>query len=155
MARRKMCQILADEFNRYHFILKGDCLTEQEKDTFLRKSIDMDDAEAALALNQLSAYLSRYYGKKAIILLDEDDTPMQEAYMYGYWEELVTFTRGFFNATFKTNSHLERAVMTGIARVSRESMFSDLNNLKVVTVTSEEYRDSFGFTHGGGLCGAG
>lgn len=91
-------------------------------------------------------YLSRYYKKKTIILLDEYDTPMQEAYVNGYWKELVAFTRSLFNCTFKTNPYLERGVMTGIARVSRESIFSDLNNLVVVTTTSNEYADSFGFT---------
>ncbi len=146
MARRKICQFLAEEFNRYHFLLEGECLTEQEKETFCRKNIDMDDVEATLALNQLSLYLSRYYGKKVIILLDEYDTPMQEVYVNGYWEEMAMFTRSLFNATFKTNPCLERAIMTGITRVSRESMFSDLNNLKVVTTTSQEYGDCFGFT---------
>lgn len=66
--------------------------------------------------------------------------------MHGYWEEMVAFTRSLFNATFKTNPYMERAIMTGITRVSRESMFSDLNNLEVVTITSEKYADSFGFT---------
>ena len=146
MARRKICQILTDEFSKYHFLLEEGCLTEQEKETFCRKSIDMDDADATLALNQLSLYLSRYYGRKVIILLDEYDTPMQEAYVNGYWEELVAFTRSLFNAAFKSNPYLERAVMTGITRVSRESMFSDLNNLEVVTNTSEKYKDVFGFT---------
>ena len=97
-------------------------------------------------LNELSNYLSRYYGKKVIILLDEYDTPMQEAYVNGYWEELVAFTRSLFNSTFKTNPYLERAIMTGITRVSKESIFSDLNNLKVITVTNEEYSKCFGFT---------
>ena len=106
----------------------------------------MGDMEATLAIHQLSLFLSRYYGKKVIILLDEYDTPMQEAYVYGYWEELVSFTRSMFNAAFKTNPYLERAIMTGITRVSRESIFSDLNNLKVVTTTSDEYADCFGFT---------
>ena len=90
------------------------------------------------ALHNLSDFLARYYGKKVIILLDEYDTPMQEAYVYGFWEELVTFTRNMFNAAFKTNPYIERGLMTGITRVSRESMFSDLNNLNVVT-TSNEY----------------
>jgi hypothetical protein len=81
-----------------------------------------------------------------IILLDEYDTPMQEAYVNGYWEELVSFTRSMFNAAFKTNPYLERAIMTGITRVSKESIFSDLNNLKVITTTSEKYREAFGFT---------
>ena len=81
-----------------------------------------------------------------IILLDEYDTPMQEAYVNGYWDEMVSFTRSMFNSAFKTNPYLERAMMTGITRVSKESIFSDLNNLKVVTTTSEEYADCFGFT---------
>lgn len=85
--------------------------------------------------------LYRYYGQKVIILLDEYDTPMQEAYADGYWEELVVFTRSLFNVTFKTNPWLERGMMTGITRVSKESIFSDLNNLKVVTTTSDEYAE--------------
>ena len=80
------------------------------------------------------------------ILLDEYDTPMQEAYLHGYWWEFTAFIRNFFNATFKTNPHLERAVLTGITRVSKESVFSDLNNLNVVTTSSTEYETSFGFT---------
>ena len=90
--------------------------------------------------------MSRYYGKKVIILLDEYDTPMQEAYVNGYWEELVAFTRSMFNAVFKSNPYLERAIMTGITRVSKESIFSDLNNLVVVTTTSNQYETAFGFT---------
>ena len=105
----------------------------------------MDDSDATLALYQLSDYLYRFYGKKVIILLDEYDTPMQEAFVDGFWNELVAFTRSMFNSAFKTNPCLERAIMTGITRVSRESMFSDLNNLKVVTTTSDEYATSFGF----------
>ena len=129
--RAKICQLLASEYARCDFLLKGDCLNEQEKDTFLRKSIDMGDVDATLALNQLSEYLCRYYHKKVIILLDEYDTPMQEAYVNGYWEEMVAFTRSMFNAAFKTNPWMERAIMTGITRVSKESIFSDLNNLKL------------------------
>ena len=90
--------------------------------------------------------LCRHFGKKVIILLDEYDTPMQEAYVNGYWEELVGFTRSLFNSTFKTNPYLERAIMTGITRVSKESIFSDLNNLVVVTTTSNQYETAFGFT---------
>lgn len=78
--------------------------------------------------------------------MDEYDTPMQESYVYGYWEELTSFMRNLFNATFKTNSSLERALMTGITRVSKESMFSDLNNLNVVSTTSDQYTEAFGFT---------
>ena len=145
-AREKICQLIASEYARYAFLLEGDYLAEQEKDTFRRKSIAMGDVDATLAINQLSEYISRYYGKKVIILLDEYDTPLQEAYVHGYWRDLVEFTRSLFNATFKTNPSLERAIMTGITRVSRESIFSDLNNLEVVTSTSEKYESAFGFT---------
>ncbi len=145
-ARAKICQLIASEYARCAFLLEGDCLTEQEKDLFRRKTRDMDDVDAALALNQLSEYLHRFYHKKVIILLDEYDTPMQEAYVGGYWKEIVAFTRNLFNAAFKTNPHLERAIMTGITRVSKESIFSDLNNLEVVTMTSGKYGTAFGFT---------
>lgn len=93
-----------------------------------------------------SEFLYRHYGKKVIILLDEYDTPLQEAWVYGYWKEMVELIRGLFNSTFKTNPYLERAVMTGITRVSKESIFSDLNLLTVVTSTSEMYADCFGIT---------
>ena len=106
----------------------------------------MDDMYATLAIHHLSKYLNLYYKKKVIILLDEYDTPMQEAYMNGYWEKLTGFIRSLFNAAFKTNPFLERAIMTGITRVSRESVFSDLNHPEVVTTTSEKYEDAFGFT---------
>ncbi|MCI9598382.1 MAG: AAA family ATPase [Firmicutes bacterium] len=145
-ARRKICEIIANQYAKREFLLEGNLLVRQEKEAFHRKTIDMDDVDASLALHQLSDYLSRYHKKKTIILLDEYDTPMQEAYVHGYWDELVAFTRSLFNCAFKTNPYLERAVMTGITRVSRESIFSDLNNLKVVTTTSNRYADCFGFT---------
>ena len=106
----------------------------------------MSDSVAAMSLHRLSICLSRFYGKKAIILLDEYDTPLQEAYAGGYWEQMVQFIRSLFNATFKTNPYLERAFLTGITQVSKESIFSDLNNLTVVTTTSEAYNTQFGFT---------
>ena len=144
--RDKICQLLFRLWTKYEFILESDVLTEKEKDYFRRISVDMTDVEASMILYQLSDFLYRYYGKKVIILLDEYDTPMQEAYVDGYWEELVAFTRSLFNATFKTNPWLERAIMTGITRVCKESIFSDLNHLKVVTTTCNEYADCFGFT---------
>ncbi len=107
---------------------------------------EMSDMEAALSVNLLSGLLQKIYGKKVLIFLDEYDTPLQEAYINGYWDELVAFTRTMFNNAFKTNPSLERGIMTGITRVSKESIFSDLNNLVVVTTTSIEYADCFGFT---------
>lgn len=151
--RKKMCRIIRELYDRHDFLLEGDLLNENEKRDFRNISADMEDYVASGSVKALSHYLFRYYGKKVIILLDEYDTPMQEAYVNGYWDELVSFTRSLFNATFKSNPYLERAVLMGITRVStpkaslgKESIFSDLNNLKVVTTTSSEYKRCFGFT---------
>ena len=147
--------VINGAFRSHSYLLDSDVLSDAEKEIFEsfdryanNISVDKEIANETVyrALNNLSLFLSRYYGKKVIILLDEYDTPMQEAYVNGYWEELVAFTRSLFNSTFKTNPYLERAIMTGITRVSKESIFSDLNNLKVITVTNEEYSKCFGFT---------
>ena len=145
-ARKKICRIIKNLYNKYAFLADSDCLNQDEKGTWQEISVEMEDYMAADSLNALSNYLSRYYGKKVIILLDEYDTPMQEAYLNGYWTELSDFMKGLFNAAFKTNPYLERAILTGITRISKESLFSDLNNLEVVTTTSNKYADSFGFT---------
>ena len=145
-ARESMCRTIEEQYNKYDRLLNGDLLNEREKAFCRSISANMSDSMAAASLRALSDFLGRYYGKKTIILLDEYDTPMQEAYVNGYWGEMVAFTRSLFNATFKTNPYLERAIMTGITRVSKESIFSDLNNLEVVTTTSEKYSDCFGFT---------
>ncbi len=145
--REKICFLLKKLYVKYAFIRESNRMTSTDK-TFFDKILSgtMSDSEATMALHELSDFLYHYYGKKVIILLDEYDTPMQEAYVNGFWEELVAFTRSFFNATFKTNPYLERGIMTGITRVSKESIFSDLNHLKVVTTTSDEYATAFGFT---------
>ena len=144
--RKKICQFLTKLYAEHSFLLDSGLLYKTDRDYFQRISENMDDSDASLALYQLSDFLYRYYGKKVIILLDEYDTPMQEAYVNGFWEEIVGFTRSMFNAAFKTNPWMERAIMTGITRVSKESIFSDLNNLEVVTTTSDKYAVSFGFT---------
>lgn len=145
-ARLSIFQILSDLYDEYVFLLEGESLTENEKAYFRRVTRDMDEMTAKWSLHKLSGFLARYYKKEVLILLDEYDTPMQEAYVHGYWDELVGFIRSLFNSTFKTNPYLERAVLTGITRISKESVFSDLNHLKAVTTTSEEYADCFGFT---------
>ena len=146
-ARAMLCDILRSLYSSHYYLRSSEVLSDLDREYFDRVlKPDVNNADATSALYHLSEYMCRYYGKKVIILLDEYDTPMHEAYVGGYWDELVTFSRSLFNATFKTNPFMERAVMTGITRVSRESMFSDLNNLKVVTVTSGEYGDCFGFT---------
>ena len=145
--RKKICEIIRNLYIKSIFLKDSNVLTDADRAYFDRiLSVDVNNSDITSALYQLSDYLCRYYGKKVIILLDEYDTPMQEAYVGGFWEELVEFTRSLFNSTFKTNPYMARAVMTGITRVSKESIFSDLNNLKVVTTTSNEYATAFGFT---------
>lgn len=147
----KIRLIIGELYRRYSFLTEGSVLAEEEKDTYRLLCRDDGATEGmetllTVSVQRLAEYLYRYYGKKAIILLDEYDTPMQEAYVDGYWDEFTAFCRSLFNATFKTNPYLERALMTGITRVSKESIFSDLNNLEVVTTTSGKYEDCFGFT---------
>ena len=145
-ASYRIRQLLMKLYEKNSFLYKSEKLSDAEKSYFKRMASEMSEEDAPLALYQLSDFLHRYYGKKVIILLDEYDTPMQEAYVDGYWDKLVDFTRSLFNSSFKTNPWLERAIMTGITRISKESVFSDLNNLEVVTTTSDKYAACFGFT---------
>ena len=139
-------QSLVRLYGKYSSIRNEAFMSSQDLEYFDSVTLEMSDTTAALAINSLSDYLSRYYGKKVLIFLDEYDTPLQEAYVNGFWKELVDFMRGLFNATFKSNPFMERGLLTGITRVSKESIFSDLNNLTVVTTTSEKYSSQFGFT---------
>ncbi len=145
-AKTQIKQEIARLYEENRYLLESNVLSDNERKIYNSTTIQMDDTMAQNALKTLSVWMERYYGKKVIILLDEYDTPMQEAYMQGYWDEFTSFVRSLFNASFKTNPYLERAIMTGITRVSKESIFSDLNNLQVVTTTSDLYADCFGFT---------
>lgn len=159
-AKEEILLIIAELYRKYAYIKKSEIFEENEKRLFDRIDKDMDTSDAVRAIHQLAEYLYRYYGKKVIILLDEYDTPLQEAFLNGYWEEMVSFIRSLFNTTFKTNPYLERAVMTGITNIVgmkfatqtsngsalAETIFSDLNNLKVITMTSNKYASCFGFT---------
>ena len=145
--KKKICEIIRNLYIKAIFLKESNVLTDADRTYFDRiLSEDVSNSDITSAFYQLSDFMCRYYGKKVIILLDEYDTPMQEAYVGGFWDELVEFTRGLFNSTFKTNPYMERAIMIGITRVSKESIFSDLNNPEVVTVTSDKYATSFGFT---------
>jgi len=139
-------KIIWDEYMKHEEMFRFNIFGDKERKYYDRIEPDMDDDIAYSAINSLCIYLEKYYGKKVIILLDEYDTPMQEAWLGGYWDEAVSFFRSFFDNTFKTNPHLYRGIITGITRISKESIFSDLNNLKVVTTTSDKYATSFGFT---------
>ena len=142
----KIKKIISNIYQQYAWLGLWEGLTFTEREQFAGVHPDMENMIAQSAVQDLCNYLNRYYEKKVIILLDEYDTPMQEAYVHGYWNEFTAFMRSMFNSMFKTNPYLERAIMTGITRVSKESIFSDLNNLNVVTTTSDEYCTCFGFT---------
>ena len=137
---------IARVYRENKYLIDTDIFDNRERERYDNVVVSMDDVTAQDSLRNLAEWMEKYYGKKVIILLDEYDTPMQEAYIQGYWDEFTSFVRSLFNATFKTNPYLERAIMTGITRVSKESIFSDLNNLRVVTTTSDLYADCFGFT---------
>lgn len=145
-ARMGIIRKIVKLYSEFDFIQSSKVLNEKDLAYFRAVDEKMTDDAAAVAINYMSDYLNRYYRKKVLILLDEYDTPLQEAYVYGYWKELTAFIRSLFNSTFKTNPYMERGLLTGITRVSKESIFSDLNNLEVITTTSEKYSSSFGFT---------
>ena len=153
--KNDIISIINEAYKQHSYLIGSNILTDAENGIFDKfenysKNTDVNkeisNEIVCRAIKDLASMLYRTFGKKVIILLDEYDTPMQEAYVSGYWKELVAFTRSLFNATFKTNPYLERAIMTGITRVSKESIFSDLNNLVVVTTTSNQYETAFGFT---------
>ena len=141
-----ICQLIKMLYKKHYYLTESDALTDDESREVRKFASGVSLQDAPLALYILCSYLYRHYGKKVIVLLDEYDTPIQEAYVNGYWEEMAAFTRVLFNNTFNSNPYLERAIMTGITRVSKESLFSDLYNLKVVSMTSNNYASCFGFS---------
>lgn len=142
----KLSEVIADLFEKNRYLLEGDLLSENEKEYYKNVKVGMKDIVAAGALHRMANFMQRYYGKDVIIILDEYDTPMQEAWLSGYWDEAVRFFSSFFNSSFKTNPYLCRGLITGITRIARESIFSGMNNLEVITTTADEYAASFGFT---------
>ncbi len=144
--KTRFCQIISDLYIKNEFLNDSGILSGKDLKYFDRVSDDMAETDATISIYKLCSFMHRYYGQKVIILLDEYDTPMQEAYLNGYWDEAASFIRTIFNSTFKTNPSLDRAVMTGITTISKESIFSDINNIEVVTTTSSKYTDIFGFT---------
>ena len=138
--------VIASVYAQNSYLLEGDCLSENEK-TYYRSIRPGIRAEvAAGAIHSMAGFMKRYHNKEVIIILDEYDTPMQESWLSGYWDKAAIFFSSFFNSTFKTNPYLYKGLITGITRISKESVFSGLNNLDVITTTSDEYATSFGFT---------
>ncbi len=143
----KMRRLMGDMFSQHKYLLQSEKLDESNKEFFSRicawKGTDEECQEAP---RRLAEFLYLHYGKKCLILLDEYDTPMLEAYVEGYWEEAIVYIRRMFHAAFKDNPYLEKGLLTGITRITQESIFSDLNNLAVVTTMTDNYTDCFGFT---------
>lgn len=142
----KIAEVIASLYNENDYLLDGDCLNANEKEYYKNIKVGMPGDIAVGAVHQMACFMQRYYRENVIILLDEYDTPMQEAWLSGYWDKAVSFFSSFFNATFKTNPCLERGMITGITRIAKESIFTGMNNLKVVTTTSDKYATAFGFT---------
>ena len=137
---------LVDIYNNFRKLLDYDLLYESEKEQFNSVRINMSDVTAQRAIKNISKYLARQFDELPIILFDEYDTPFQAAWIEGYWDEAIVFLRNLFDLTFKTNDYFGRGLITGITRISKESIFSGMNNLKVVTATSNLYANYFGFT---------
>ncbi|MCD7956605.1 MAG: ATP-binding protein [Lachnospiraceae bacterium] len=138
---------LAQLFEQHSYLLESEKLSEAEKESFLEITAQKaSDEECMNSVRFLSRCMYKHYGETALILIDEYDTPMLEAFTEKYWELAIKYIRRMFHAAFKDNPYLRRGLMTGITRITQESIFSDLNNLAVVTTTTEQYEDSFGFT---------
>ena len=144
---QKIKGLIIDEFTKHDYLLEGDILKSTEKKYYQRvldNVMTLSDAEETL--KKLSCYLERYHKEKVIILIDEYDTPIDSGFHSGFYEQVVSFFRNFFSAALKGNSSLKLSVLTGIIRVSKESIFSGLNNISVFSVIDEDYCQYFGFT---------
>ncbi len=142
----KITKVIADLYEQNAYLLEGNLLSENEKKYYRSIAPGMGEEVASDAIGSMAGFMQRYFGKEVIIILDEYDTPMQEAWLWGYWEEAAAFFSGLFNSTFKTNPSLYRGLITGITRIAKESIFTGMNNPDVITTTSDEYASAFGFT---------
>lgn len=145
-ARQQIIQEIVGLYRNNDYLTHEPFFSHMDSQFWNRVDYDMTDAIAGDSIKFLCEMMSKKYGKKVLIFLDEYDTPIQEAYVDGFWSDMTGFVRSLFNSTFKTNPFLERAILTGITRISKESIFSDLNNLKVDTMTNSKYDTAFGFT---------
>ncbi len=146
-AYKKLCGEIAGEFRRHQYLLEGNSLADDQKNIFQKIMTKQSDyGEYNDALKFLSECLWQYHGKNTIILIDEYDVPLENAYFEGFYDKMIKFIRSLFESALKTNPYLEKSVITGCLRISKESIFTGLNNLKVDSVLRTEYGDSFGFT---------
>ena len=147
MAYASLIDEISKEFKRHAYLLQGESLSPKEKQEFqLVMDKEAQPIAYAKALGFLSECLTKYHGHKTIILIDEYDVPLENAYLRGFYDEMIGFIRSLFESALKTNPYLERGIITGCLRISKESIFTGLNNLKVDSVLHTDYADSFGFT---------
>ena len=147
LAYMELKKRISEEYKRHSYVLREDALTADEKERFAAiASITNDDSLYTDALGFLSACLAKYHGHNTIILIDEYDVPLENAYLRGFYDEMIGFLRSLFESALKTNPYLEKGVITGCLRISKESIFTGLNNLETDSVLHTRYGDSFGFT---------
>ena len=147
LAYMELKKRISEEYKRHNYVLRGDSLMADEKERFAAiASITNDDSLYTDALGFLSACLTKYHGHKTIILVDEYDVPLENAYLHDFYDEMIGFIRSLFESALKTNPYLEKGVITGCLRISKESIFTGLNNLKIDSVLHTDYANSFGFT---------
>ena len=148
MSYKKIREAIADEFKRYSEVLNGNVLFEDEKEDFTNIMLQKADLSTYnTSLKLLSKCLKRYYKKNVIILIDEYDVPLENAFFEGFYDEMVKFLRSLFESALKTNPSLEFAVITGCLRISKESIFTGMNNLEIVSILNKSYEEYFGFTN--------
>ena len=146
-AYKKICRALAEEFRRHQYLLEGNSLADDQKIMFQKIMAEQADYSAYNdALKFLSECLWQYHGKNTMILIDEYDVPLENAYLEGFYDQMIQFIRSLFESALKTNPYLEKSVITGCLRISKESIFTGLNNLETDSVLHTRYADSFGFT---------
>lgn len=146
-AYSKMKNAVADEFQRHQYILASEKISEEDKKLFQKiagRKADYDDYSGALEF--LSRCLSQATDEKSVILIDEYDVPLENAYFKGFYDEMTDFIRSLFESALKTNDHLQFAVITGCLRISKESIFTGLNHLKIISILDQRYSEHFGFT---------
>ena len=146
-ARRMLCAILKNELNRHYYLKTSDALTDEDRTLFTKMLQGIDD-NIEDSIRMLSQLLYKHYDQKTVILIDEYDVPLDKAFQNGYYKEMVSLIRGLFGQALKTNEFLQFAVLTGCLRISKESIFTGLNNFKVMSITDSRFDEQFGFTDG-------